>query len=59
MNRRIKQLELMKEALYLSSLKFDKKVEKSANAKDIIDIQNEKYKKFLFYKKLNEAMSRR
>lgn len=61
MNRRKKQIELMKQSIYLRSLKFndDFKKQDSNKVKEISDIQDELYKKYIFYKRLNEAMSRR
>lgn len=61
MNRRKKQIELMKQSIYLRSLKFndDFKKQDINKVKEISDIQDELYKKYIFYKGLNEAMSRR
>ena len=57
MNRRIKQKVLCNTSKKLRGLKFDtNNIEK---AKEIETLQNEVYKRFLFYKGINEAMSRR
>ncbi len=57
MNRRKKQMELCRKSKKLRLLKFDTKdMEKS---EELNKIQDDLYKKFLFYKGLNEAISRR
>lgn len=57
MNRRKKQMELCRESVKLRTLKFDSK--NMETAEKINKVQDEKYKKFLFYKGINEAISRR
>ena len=57
MNRRKKQMQLCRESKKLRTLKFDTNDIKIAE--EINQKQDEIYKKFLFYKGINEAMSRR
>ena len=57
MNRYKKQMELRNESTKLRSLKFD--TNKKNQVDKINEVQNEMYKRFQFYKKLNEALSRR
>lgn len=61
MNRRKKQIELMKQSIYLRSLKFNDSFKKRDRKKvnEIVNIQDDLYKKFVFYKGINEALSRR
>lgn len=57
MNRRKKQMELCRKSKKLRVLKFDTKdLEKG---EELTKLQDDMYKKFLFYKGINEAMSRR
>ena len=57
MNRRKKQTQLCRESKELRTLKWEtKNIEK---VEEINEKQNELYKKFLFYKGINEAISRR
>lgn len=57
MNRRKKQMELCRESKKLRTLKFDLK--KTEKADELTEFQNEVYKRWKFYKGINEAMSRR
>ncbi len=57
MNRRKKQMELCRKSKKLRVLKFDVKEEKQFN--EIKNLQDDLYKKFLFYKGINEALARR
>lgn len=57
MNRRKKEMELCRNSRKLRILKFD--TDKEEVIREINRLQNEAYKKYLFYKKLNEALSRR
>lgn len=60
MNRRKKQIELMKQSIYLRSIKLNDKLDKSKDkVTEITNLQDDKYKRYLFYKGLNDAMSRR
>lgn len=57
MNRRKKQMELCRKSKKLRVLKFDTKdLEKG---EELTKLQDDMYKKFLFYKGINEAISRR
>ena len=57
MNRRKKQMELCRKSKELRTLKFDTKDIEKAN--EITKLQNEMYKKWQFFKGINEAISRR
>ena len=57
MNRHKKEMELNRKSRKLRILKFDTNIIEVAN--EINKVQDETYKKFLFYKGLNEALSRR
>lgn len=57
MNRRKKQMELNRKSQKLRVLKFDTK--NMEIAEKINKVQDETYKQFLFYKGINEALSRR
>lgn len=57
MNRRKKQMELCRKSKKLRVLKFDIKEDKQFN--EIVKIQDDLYKRFIFYKELNEALARR
>lgn len=57
MNRRKKQMELNRKSQKLRVLKFD--TDNMEVAEKINKVQTETYKKFLFYKGINEALSRR
>lgn len=57
MNRRKKQMELNRKSQKLRVLKFD--TNNMEIAEKINKVQDETYKMFLFYKGINEAMSRR
>lgn len=57
MNRRKKQMELCRKSVKLRSIKFD--IENEDAKEKVIKAQEELYKKFLFYKGINEALSRR
>lgn len=57
MNRHKKEMELNRKSRKLRVLKFD--TNNMEVAEKINKVQDETYKKFLFYKSLNEAMSRR
>lgn len=57
MNRRKKQMELCRKSKKLRTLKFDMK--DMQKVEELNKIQDDLYKKFLFYKGLNEAISRR
>ena len=57
MNRHKKEMELSRKSRKLRLLKFD--TNNMEVAEKINKAQDETYKKFLFYKMLNEAMSRR
>lgn len=57
MNRHKKEMELSRKSRKLRVLKFD--TNNMEVADKINKVQDETYKKFLFYKMLNEAMSRR
>ena len=57
MNRRKKQMELCRKSRKLRLLKFD--TNDMEKADEINKMQDEIYKRFLFYKRFNEASSRR
>lgn len=57
MNRRKKQMELNRKSQKLRVLKFD--TDNMEVAEKINKVQTETYKKFLFYKGINEALARR
>lgn len=57
MNRRKKQMELSRKSRKLRVLKFD--TNNMEVAEKINKVQTETYKRFLFYKGINEALSRR
>ena len=57
MNRRKKQMELCRKSKKLRLLKFDTK--DMQKVEELNKIQDDLYKKFLFYKGINEAISRR
>lgn len=57
MNRRKKQMELNRKSQKLRVLKFD--TNNMEQAEKINKEQDKTYKMFLFYKGINEAMSRR
>ena len=57
MNRRKKQMELNRKSQKLRVLKFD--TNNMEQAEKINKEQDKAYKMFLFYKEINEAMSRR
>lgn len=57
MNRRKKQMELNRKSQKLRVLKFD--TNNMEQAEKINKEQDKIYKMFLFYKGINEAMSRR
>lgn len=61
MNRRKKQIELMKQSVYLRSLKFNDSFKKQDEKKvnEIVKLQDNLYKRFAFYKGINEALARR
>ena len=58
MNRHKKQMELCRNSFKLRNLKFDTRIS-SEKVEEISNMQDEIYKKFIFYKKTNEAISRR
>jgi hypothetical protein len=57
MNRHKKEMELCRKSRKLRVLKFD--TNNMEVAEKINKVQDETYKKFLFYKELNKAISRR
>lgn len=57
MNRHKKQMELCRQSKKLRSLKFD--TDNKEQVDEINKVQDEIYKKFVFYKNINEAISRR
>lgn len=57
MNRHKKQMELCRQSKKLRSLKFD--TDNKEQVDEINKVQDEIYKKFIFYKNINSAISRR
>ena len=58
MNRHKKEMELCRKSIKLRNLKFDKRID-FQKAEEINNIQDEIYRKFMFYKNINNAIGRR